>query len=1005
MPDVGDNLGRYTLLRRLAAGGMGEVYVAAKPGPVGFGPYVALKVLREELAVDQQFVDMLVDEANISMFLNHQNVVAVLDLSEDSGRYYIAMEFVQGITVERLVDSRAQSGKKPDIPASLYIATELCRALKYAHTRVNHAGEPLNIVHRDVTPANILVSTQGEVKLTDFGIARAKGRVHQTQAGVLKGKFGYMAPEMVRYERIDARADIFCAGVCVYLMISGRHPVAGAAVMEAIQMYEEGRIPPPKQFNPDISDNLNTIIMKALEPKVENRWASAAAFGDALQDVTLQNPAWRRGVQDGARLVKEMIREVAPEAFKEPVEKKALDELLAKQKKKDVSKPTLVPRGPPKREEPKREEPRDPASNSQQITITPTGGRSTSGMEDTADVDGDTADRLPAISPDMDFSPTPSAVDPDFETDESNPVPRNVAFPESSTDRHRIRESMMDEPALPAGAREESGGEDRTVAGYDFGADGTESAPRVSDIDDMDDGATATGVGDDDEDFGAPTLAMSAVSVEEEPLPPGIDVSEPALDDGKTLAGVALADKWKDGSVDIAMPSVSDGGDEDYDAATMIPSSMHGLGVADDWEGGATEADGQRGADATLLDGINADDVQAAMTARRQVPKTALVRDESGEDLPAGRLDAAYEELIREGTGETRPKDPAADPADRPSERSDPKLFSGPLRIVMGNDGPALAKGEPAKREEVKSAADALAAAASSPGAFKPASEKKRPPPAEPKKSLGAAVPQPAQNLEVGQETGKWMAGKLDGNALDWSDEAAARRAVAARAHQPAPVQPPVVHHAPQPAFTPPGYPQPHAQPPLPYPPPMPHVAPPSFLKRNWMVVGTLGVAVALFGTLIYLWALTSTFWPKLKLDSNPQGASVTIDGSTVAGKTPLTVRVEPEKRHLVEFQMEHKKRVLREITEDVGRGRTYSLTVELEAQPPRFDIINAVDGTLYINDAEAGRGRSFVLTDLPQSGSIRIRIEAPGYHPYDQTFKSIADVPPAMDIPLNKIQ
>ncbi|MEL7372772.1 MAG: serine/threonine-protein kinase, partial [Myxococcota bacterium] len=183
MRQVGDKLGRYTLLKKLAVGGMGEVFVAAKPGPVGFGPYVALKILRDELAGDSQFVDMLVDEANISMFLNHQNVVSVLDLSEEQGSYYIAMEYVQGVTVERLVDTLVAQGEFLELPHALFIAVELCRALKYAHTRVNHTGEPLNIVHRDVTPANILLSVQGEVKLTDFGIARARGRIHQTQAG------------------------------------------------------------------------------------------------------------------------------------------------------------------------------------------------------------------------------------------------------------------------------------------------------------------------------------------------------------------------------------------------------------------------------------------------------------------------------------------------------------------------------------------------------------------------------------------------------------------------------------------------------------------------------------------------------------------------------------------------------------------------------------------------------------------------------------------------------
>src|SRR5262249_6965285 len=161
-------------------------FLAAQMSQAGIGPPVALKVLRPELAEDQSFVQMMIDEAKISMFLNHQNIVSVLDFAEEEGTYYIAMEYVQGTTIERLFDQLKAAPRKLDLPIALYIAIELCRALKYAHACTNHLGEALNIVHRDVTPANVLLSIQGEVKLTDFGIARAKGRVHETQAGVVK---------------------------------------------------------------------------------------------------------------------------------------------------------------------------------------------------------------------------------------------------------------------------------------------------------------------------------------------------------------------------------------------------------------------------------------------------------------------------------------------------------------------------------------------------------------------------------------------------------------------------------------------------------------------------------------------------------------------------------------------------------------------------------------------------------------------------------------------------
>jgi hypothetical protein len=270
----------------------------------------------------------------------------------------------------------------------------------------------------------------------------------------------------------------------------------------------------------------------------------------------------------------------------------------------------------------------------------------------------------------------------------------------------------------------------------------------------------------------------------------------------------------------------------------------------------------------------------------------------------------------------------------------------------------------------------------------------------------------PPDELEVGQETGKWIAGKIDGSSLDWSDDAAARRAVAARSAQvpspysPPPPQQPYTNVQPPPPYTPPSpyvpqsYPPQYSQHPPSYPPSQQH-AQASFFKRNWMVLATFGVAVTLLAVLGYLWMYTNTFWPKLKLDSAPQGAVVTVDGTLVAGKTPLLVRVEPEKRHLIEFRLDGYKRALREITEGIGRGRTYTLTVDLERQPPRLDL--PTEGTLYINDAQAGQGQTIFLTELPARGEVHLRIEAAGYKPYKLSFGSSAEIPERLDIPLVK--
>lgn len=321
MPVVGESLGRYTLLKKLAVGGMGEIFVAAKTGPLGLGAPVALKVLREEFTKDQNFVDMLVDEANICRFLSHQNVVSVTDFGEDQGNYFITMEYVQGVTLQYILEQLRKHRKRMPLGLSLFVQVELCRALRHAHTRKNYAGEPLNIIHRDVTPGNILLSIQGEVKLTDFGIARAKGRTHKTQAGILKGKFGYMAPEMIRQEEIDARADIFCAGIVFYEMLTTRHPAHNATLIEAITAFENQTYKPPSAYNKHLSSDLDAIVMKALAPKPAERWPDIAALGTAIQEIIVSDKSIRSIAGNGGPYLTKLIKKFNPEVFESPMPK------------------------------------------------------------------------------------------------------------------------------------------------------------------------------------------------------------------------------------------------------------------------------------------------------------------------------------------------------------------------------------------------------------------------------------------------------------------------------------------------------------------------------------------------------------------------------------------------------------------------------------------------------------------------------------------------------------
>src|SRR3954468_22915470 len=210
---------RYTILRKIADGGTAEIFLAKQHGAQSFEKTVVLKRIFTTFYADPQFRHMLVDEAHVAMTLNHSNIVQVLDLGEADGRYFLALELVDGWTLDRVLRrSKAAGGPAP--PAlSLYVTAEICRALAYAHGKKRPDGQPLGIVHRDISPHNVLLSEQGEVKLTDFGIAKAMNKREQTGTGVVKGKVAFMSPEQAMGKPIDQRSDLFSLGTVLYLLM------------------------------------------------------------------------------------------------------------------------------------------------------------------------------------------------------------------------------------------------------------------------------------------------------------------------------------------------------------------------------------------------------------------------------------------------------------------------------------------------------------------------------------------------------------------------------------------------------------------------------------------------------------------------------------------------------------------------------------------------------------------------------------------------------------------
>jgi serine/threonine protein kinase len=267
--------GRYTIVRKIAEGGMAEIFLAKQHGSEGFEKAVILKRILTAFYADEQFRNMLVDEAHISMGLSHNNIVQILDVGKANGRFFLVMELVDGWDLGRLGPRAVEAGTPLPPGLGLYIISEVCRALSYAHAKTDDHGRPLGIVHRDVSPHNILISDQGEVKLTDFGVAKAMTKRDRTGAGIVKGKIAFMSPEQALGQAIDSRADLYAVGILLYLLTTGRRPFDAPTDMEVLMRVQSGQYPPPETINPHLSPSLSYAIGRAMTADREQRYQSA----------------------------------------------------------------------------------------------------------------------------------------------------------------------------------------------------------------------------------------------------------------------------------------------------------------------------------------------------------------------------------------------------------------------------------------------------------------------------------------------------------------------------------------------------------------------------------------------------------------------------------------------------------------------------------------------------------------------------------------------------------
>ncbi|MGH1343242.1 MAG: protein kinase domain-containing protein [Nannocystales bacterium] len=275
--------GPYLLLERVSVGGMAEVYKAKEYGVDGFERTVAVKRILPHVAEDDEFIAMFKDEAKIAVQLAHGNIAQIYNLGNENESFYIALEYIAGRDLRAIFQKGQQAGKPMPVPQVCYVIMKICEGLDYAHNKKDKYQRPLSIIHRDVSPPNILVSYEGEVKLIDFGVAKAAGRASRTQAGILKGKFGYMSPEQVRGMPLDRRSDVFSVGVVLFETLTGTRLFQAETDFATLEKVRAVDVPRPTSLNPEIPKPLENIMYKALAREPETRYQSSIELHDELQ--------------------------------------------------------------------------------------------------------------------------------------------------------------------------------------------------------------------------------------------------------------------------------------------------------------------------------------------------------------------------------------------------------------------------------------------------------------------------------------------------------------------------------------------------------------------------------------------------------------------------------------------------------------------------------------------------------------------------------------------------
>ncbi len=273
---------RYRVVERLASGGMAEVFLAESAGIEGFKKQVAIKRVLPALSEKKRFIAMFLDEARLSANLSHSNVAQVFDIGVGDNAYFIVMEYVDGADLKQIVEYMKRSNQAFAVEAACFIASKICEGLTYAHELRGTDGQPLEIIHRDMSPPNVLITKHGEVKIVDFGLAKAQSQLEKSEAGIIKGKFGYLSPEAAQGKPIDHRTDIFAVGIILWEMLAGRRLFYGETDFATVKLVQEAKIPSLRAENPKVPAELEQILGRALAREPTSRYASARDLGKDL---------------------------------------------------------------------------------------------------------------------------------------------------------------------------------------------------------------------------------------------------------------------------------------------------------------------------------------------------------------------------------------------------------------------------------------------------------------------------------------------------------------------------------------------------------------------------------------------------------------------------------------------------------------------------------------------------------------------------------------------------